>query len=70
MTLLEVHNALRNGKKVYWNNKNYEVRLVENDDYLVQTTLVDGFLLEIIYTPEYFGGLADLEELQECYIGE
>jgi hypothetical protein len=68
MTLAQVHNVLKNGEKVFWGNDYYEVRLVKNRDYLNQDTLIDGYLLEIIHTPNGWGGLAFLVELNDCYV--
>ena len=73
MTVKEIHTALENGQIVHWENSLYRVYLTpvrrsfqEHD--LNHPTHLNGKMIEIICTDNHFGGLADIDELNACYL--
>ena len=74
MTVKEIHEAIKNGKRVNWHNSLYKVyrekersgRLGEFDRS--HETYLDGYILGIVCIDNGFGGHADLSELKDCYI--
>jgi hypothetical protein len=72
MKVIEIHEAIKSGKKVYWGNTAYQVLRSElrpeyRDYDLNHATYYDGHCLEIIYVSTWFGGYAEGSELNECF---
>lgn len=73
MTVKEIHTALNNGKKVYWHSEGYQVFKIPVREHYREhdtnhVTHLDGQILEIIYTSNWWGGLAHEKELKDCYV--
>ncbi len=74
-SIKQIHDALKQGKTVYWANKSYEVKqrpirkdFVDHD--LNHETQIDGMLLDCRCVSNYFGGLLNESEVSSCFIEE
>jgi hypothetical protein len=71
MKLEDIHKALKDGKKVYWETYDYQVKRVPLRKNYAEfdnnhPTFLDGHTLEIVHT-NGFGGLAHPDELKDCF---
>jgi len=72
MNVQEIHEALDQGKKVIWGNALYQVfksEVTKGCEYQENhPTNINGMVLEIICMNNYFGGIASIKELDDCFI--
>ena len=71
MTINEIYAAIESGKRVFWENNDYEV-LIENDtlNEYNKNSFRNNQVLVIRYIPNFFGGLIHETDLKDCFIKE
>jgi len=71
MSVTAIYNAIKNGQKVFWHHTGYQVLITQAtkgcEFQANHHSNVNGLLLEVRFTSNWFGGLIDEEELINVY---